>query len=241
VIASGMPALCRVDATGADHLIPSVTQLKAALVHILTTEGKLGSKDDWVKAASRIPAYQNQRDVTRFILLAAAHDSAIDKINPGLTLAGKEGLLPMLDLKHWRDGACQTVEHIAPSTQSTGWMKEIYEDSESINRLGNLTLLPQSENSSLGNESWPKKRLIYQVLSAETSDELDPLLSSAKAQGIDIGKSTAELLANSKHLPMVKAVASVPGDWTLNLVEQRSIRIAELAWKQIAPWLDLPT
>jgi len=239
VMAASMPALCRVNASGGDHPVPSVTKLKAAFVHLLRTEGKVGSKDDWVKAASRIPAYQNQRDVTRFILLAAAHDSAIDKAVPGLTLAGKEGLLPMLDLKHWRDGACQTVEHVAPSTQSTGWMKDIYEDSESIHRLGNLTLLPQSENSALGNESWSKKRLIYQVLSSETSDELDPLLSSAKALGIDIGKSTAELLSNSKHLPMVKAIASVPGDWTLDLVEQRSIRIAELAWMQIAPWLDL--
>lgn len=240
VMVAGMPALCRVDARGADHQIPSVTQLKAAMVHLLKMEGKIGSKDDWVKAASRIPAYQNQRDVTRFILLAAAHDSAIDKANPGLTQSGKEGLLPMLDLNHWRDQACQTVEHIAPTTQSTGWKNEIYDDSESIHRLGNLTLLPQSENSSLGNDLWAKKRLIYKVLSAETSDELDPLLNSAKAQGIEIGKSTADLLANSKHLPMVKAVASVTGDWTLDLVDQRSVRIAELAWRQIAPWLDLP-
>lgn len=145
----------------------------------------------------------------------------------------------MLDIKHWRDSSSQTVEHIAPDTPSDGWDSKLYEDAEIIHRLGNLTLLPQPENSSLGNGSWARKRLVYKILSAETPDELDPLLKQAEAQGIEIGKDTADLLADSRHLPMVKAVSSIEGDWTIDLVERRSIRIAELAWSRIAPWLDL--
>ena len=145
----------------------------------------------------------------------------------------------MLNFKRWRDEASQTVEHIAPGTQNGGWEEGLYEDAETIHRLGNLTLLPHSENASLSNASWDRKRLIYKILSAETSDELDPLINHAKAQGIDIGKGTAELLAESKHLPMAKAIASVEGPWTLELVDKRSVRIAELAWSRIAPWLGL--
>jgi hypothetical protein len=237
--AVGMPPLCRVAINGADHAPPNAELLKAALRYLLKVEGKIEAKDDWVKAAARLPAYQNQRDIARLLLLAAAHDSAVDKAEPGLTVAGKAELLPMLNFKRWRDETSQTVEHIAPGTQSDGWDTVLYEDSETIHRLGNLTLLPHSENASLSNGPWERKRLIYRILSAETADELDPLLNNAKVQGIEIGKDTAELLAESKHLPMTKAIAYVDGPWTLDLVDKRSNRIAELAWSRFAPWLGL--
>lgn len=236
--AIGMPPLARGLNVGSEP--PDAMLLRQALAAILTQDGKVGTKDEWVKAAARIPAYANQREITRFLLLAAGHDSADDKVSPGLTIAGKVGLLPLLDFKHWRDDVSQTVEHIAPQKRETGWLDELYEDPETIDRLGNLTLLPSAENSSLSNGSWARKRLLYKVLSADTSDELDPLLQQAADQGIEISESTTNLLANSRYLPMVKAAASVEGDWSLDLVDRRSTRIAELAWARIAPWLGLP-
>lgn len=239
--ATGLAPLARRVGNTDESAAPDADLLQTALVSILTVEGKVGTKEDWVKAAARVPAYDNQREITRFILLAAAHDSAGDPSSPGLTVAGKSGLLPLLDYAHWRDQDSQTVEHIAPRTREDGWLDAIYDDAETIDRLGNLTLLPLAENSSLSNGSWTRKRLIYKILSAATSDELDPLLQQAKAQGIQISKSTTDLLANSRHLPMAKALASVDGDWTFDLVERRSIRIAELAWARLAPWLGLPS
>ncbi len=162
--AVGMPPLCRVANDGTENPAPRAALLKEALRHLLKIEGKIETKDDWVKAVARLPAYQNQRDITRLLLLAATHNSAVDKAEPGLTVAGKEGLLPMLEFKYWRDDSSQTVEHIAPVTQSEGWEGELYEDGDTIHRLGNLTLLPRSENSSLSNGSWERKRLIYKVL-----------------------------------------------------------------------------
>jgi hypothetical protein len=238
-VAVGLLPMCRVGIDGSEHVPPRADLLKAALRHVLQVEGEIGTKDEWVKAAARLPAYENQRDIARLILLAAAHDSAVDKAEPGLTVAGKAGLSPMLNFKRWRDEASQTVEHIAPVTQSDGWDVSLYEEPETIHRLGNLTLLPHSENAMLGNCSWDRKRLMYKILSAETVDALDVLLNRAKAQGIEIGRGTSELLADSKHLPMTKAIASVDGPWVLDLVEKRSLRIAELAWSRFAPWLGL--
>lgn len=238
--ATKMPPLARRVTNGDESPAPDADLLQNALVSILSIEGKIGSKDDWVRLAAKIPAYSVQREITRFILLAAAHDSADDKTAPGLTVAGKSGLLPLFDYSHWRDEDSQTVEHIAPQTREEGWLDSLYDEDETIDRLGNLTLLPRAENASLSNGSWTRKRLIYKVLSAATSDELDPLVQQAKDQGIEISKSTTELLENSRHLPMAKAVAAVEGDWTLDLVDKRSARIAELAWARIAPWLGLP-
>jgi hypothetical protein len=236
----GLTPLARLFGQGCESPAPNADLLQKALVSILTVEGKVGTRDEWIKAAAKIPAYSVQREIARFILLAAAHDSANDNSSPGLTVAGKAGLLQLFDHSHWRDEDSQTVEHIAPQTRAEGWGDDLYEDDETINRLGNLTLLPKEENTSLGNGSWVRKRLIYKILSAETSDELDPLLQMAKDQGILISKDTTELLANSRYLPMAKAVASVDGDWTRDLVDRRSVRIAELGWARIAPWLGLP-
>lgn len=235
--AVGLAPLARRNSQGDISKAPDAELFRNALAMILAVEGKIEKRDDWTKLTAKIPAYKNNREITRFLLLAAAHDSAEDKKFPGLTVAGKTDLLRLLDFSHWRDDVSQTVEHIAPCTREDGWLDEIYDDDETIDRLGNLTLLPRSENASISNGSWAKKRLIYKILSAETSDELDPLLNHALQQGIAISESTAELLANSRYLPMAKAVSRIEGDWTLDLVESRSVRIAELAWKRIAPWI----
>lgn len=218
---------------------PDVELLIERLRILLRNEGKIADKNEWVKLAARIPAYTNQKEITRFILLAAAHDSTNDPDSLGLIISGREGLLPLLTYEKWRDVNSQTVEHIAPQTMQNEWNQVFYDDPETINRLGNLTLLPLSENSSLKNGSWKRKFLFYKILSANTSDELDPLINKAKDEGVQISDSTAELLAKSKYLPMVKALAHIEQDWSIDIIDKRSIRIAELAWDRIAPWLGL--
>lgn len=217
------------------EVLPSAESLKAAFRAILAEKGGVTGKDDWVKLVVKIPAYTNQSQITKFILLAAAHDSAEDSTSPGLTKVAKFGALPMLKLDVWRDAA-QTVEHVAPQGNGEGWSPEIYVDSEVVDRLGNLTLLPPAENSSLGNGSWERKRLYFRVLSAPTPDELEPLLEQAKAAGMKISQSTAELLERSPYLPWVRSLASVD-QWDVDMIDSRSANIAQLAWDRVAPWL----
>ncbi|MCW6541752.1 DUF262 domain-containing protein [Yersinia ruckeri] len=236
----GLGPLARTSLNMQDSCSLDINLLKKAFILILEHDGKVGTKEEWVKAVSKIPAYTNQKEITRFILLAAAHDSVEDKNIAGLTVAGREGILPMLDIKNWNGDQAQTIEHIAPQEKSSaGWLDSIYDEPELVNRLGNLTLLPTRENSSLKNGSWAKKKLFYKVLSASTSDELDPLYEQAQEQGINVSQSTNNLLAESKYLPLVKAVSTVEGDWTTDLIEKRTVRIAELAWERIHSWLEV--
>ena len=72
-----------------------------------------------------------------------------------------------------------------------------------------------------------------------TPDQLEPLQEQGKVQGINLAQSTSELLSESRYLPLVKAVALVEGDWTKELIEKRSVRIAELAWDRIHAWLSV--
>jgi hypothetical protein len=236
----GMPPLARRAKVGV-HQKPDADLLKAALRHVLANKAgintSIGNRDDWVKLATRIPAYTNQYQMTKFILLAAAHDTAEDKLEPGLVVAAKGGVLPALEFDHWRGESTMTMEHIAPQSQEPSWSEEIYRDFENVERLGNLTLLPSIENTSLGNRPWAQKRLIYGVLSAPTADELDSHLAAAKAEGIEIGTSTAEILKRSRFLPHVKAISNVKGDWDVQMIDRRTVRIAELAWDRLSPWL----
>ena len=118
-------------------------------------------------------------------------------------------------------------------------MSNIYESPDTIHKLGNLTLLPSIENSSISNVSWQKKRLMYKILSAETAENLEQLRLIAESENMLISKSTTEILNNSSYLPMVKAIASIEGNWTKEIIESRTARIADLAWQRIAPWLDI--
>jgi len=228
-----LPPLARVK-----NDIPLNTELlKKAFIDILEKKGSIVEKNDWVKKVSRLPAYSNQKEVTRFILLAAAHDTIEDPTMQGLAIESRSGVSPLLNFSSWRGETAQTVEHIAPNKCSAGWDGNIYEDADTIQTLGNLTLLPKSENSSLGNTTWKRKKLIYQILSTKNEDELKSLLLKAKQQKIEIRSSTTELLKNSNYLPMVQSIANV-NEWSLCLIEKRSIRIAELAWERIYIWLD---
>jgi len=233
----GLPPLCRcIDGVHQDF--PNATKLKEALVDILKVYGGVGSKDEWVKAASKIPLYSVNQHITRFLLLAAAHDSIPDINDPGLVIAGKKGILSLLDYSAWRNDALQTVEHIAPEKKGKEWADDIYEDGELIHRLGNLTLLPLAENASISNGSWSRKRFFYKTLSASTMDEADSLLEQARTQEIKISKSAKDLLSQSEYLPLVKAISAVNSEWNKDIIERRSVRLAELAWENVYPMLE---
>jgi uncharacterized protein with ParB-like and HNH nuclease domain len=233
---SGLTPLCRC-INGENQQPLNVNLLKVALIAILEKHGGVSDKNDWVKITSRQPLYSINREISRFLLLAAAHDSTPDPTSPGLISAGRQGTLPLLNYSTWKNETLRSVEHIAPAKNAQDWPQNIYEDADFIHRLGNLTLLPSAENSSISNSAWTRKRFIYKILSASTRDELDNLLEKARQQDVRISESSENLLSQSKYLPLVKSIASVELDWTASLIENRSIRLAELAWDNIYPLL----
>ncbi len=233
----GLEPLCR-SVGGKTTAGLDITKLKKALSAILKVSGGIANKDDWVRAASRYPQYTVNQHIARFLLLAASHDSILDSAEPGLVIAGRKGVLPLMSYSIWRKDTLQTVEHIAPEKKSSKWNDDIYEDNELIHRLGNLTLLPLAENASISNSAWSRKRFFYKTLSASTRDEADTLLEHARQQDIKISQSAEILLSQSMYLPLLKAISTVEGEWTKELIERRSVRLAELAWDNIYPLLE---
>ena len=221
-----------------EHQLPSVESVKAAFRDILEKQGGIKNLGDWKTRLSNTPSYKNAQ-LAQLILLAASDNAVVDPSTPGLIIKGRQGLMPMFTFDKFISDDVRTVEHIAPQNPSNAdnWDKEIYKLPDTVDTIGNLTLLPSIENSYLGNSGWAKKKLIYKILSAETPHQLDALIQEAHVQGISISESSEKLLERSKYLPLVRSLGEVEGDWTANLIAKRTERIGELAWKRISPWL----
>lgn len=240
---AGVKAFARRPEKGKEAEVPTADRLRAAFRHVLAkgnsdTDVKIGGKQDWVNLVPQIDVFKQSGALARLMLFLATHDTVPDANHPGLVCKGRPGSLNMFTLDRWRDDL--TLEHIAPqSKNSAGWEKGLYEDTDLVNSLGNLTLSPGPENASLGKRAWAAKRVMYQVLGTASLAELNTRLAAAKAGGIEFASSTEKILEKAAYLPHLAAVAEVPGEWTPELVKLRSARLAELAWDRIAPWLGL--
>ena len=212
-------------------------KLRNALRHALGKgrSSSIKSKKDWVRLAAGKPTYQISQPLTRFLLFAAAHDTTEDNECLGLPRLGREGILNMLTWDKWNQDL--TIEHVAPQNSDTGnWPDEMYDNPDLIDYLGNLTLLPKEENSSFGDRPWQEKKEMYRVLSSSTPEELESRLTDARNHGIELGERTENLLRGGKYFHHLSAICNVE-KWSDSFVQKRSKRLAELVWKNIAPWL----
>lgn len=201
--------------------LPDADKLVLALKYFLksSNHGDIKDKSDWTNKSKCMPLYLINRPITRFILLAASHDSCLDKSIPGLIKYGREGLLSTLCYSEWsklkRDEDDYTVEHVAPKTPDniSSWDKNIYDDKNNVNMIGNLVLLPRIENAIASNKEWKIKKLVYEMCSAETADELDIKISEGKSVGIELPESTLNKLRSSKYNNHVAAISKLSTPW----------------------------
>jgi hypothetical protein len=213
-------------------------EFKHGLRHALRTEGRIESKEHWISLASDLPVYAVSSVLTRFLLLAASHDTVVTDEPFGCLKRGIDGSLPLLSCDQWKRN--QTVEHIAPrKRRKEQWSDAMYQNPDLVDRLGNLTLIPPVENALLGNRPWKEKRLIYEILSAPSLDRLDVLLKEAEVQEIQLGVATKDILKDSKYYPLLRSIASMKNEWSVEAVSIRGKCLAELAWERLSPWLDL--
>lgn len=198
------------------------------------------NKESWVSQVYEVPLAGRLKPLCRFLLFAASHNSRSDEEKPGLLK--REGIVPgdeliFLSFSRWQDEKYATVEHIAPESNSGGWDKEIYSRLQTRNLIGNIILLPQKENSSVGNSSWSKKILFYRALAAKTEKDRNNQFIEAEKIGFTFKKETKDLLKKQGRLHMLDPIANVT-EWTKKVIYDRSRNILELAWEEIAPWLD---
>jgi hypothetical protein len=217
---------------------PSSANLKKALRYLLEKEGGISDKEEWIKKFIKQPIYKINVPICRFLLLVASHDTCPDVCNKGLVVRAKPGYLSLINQEQWWRKDRITIEHIAPQIDDKKlWDADIYEK-ELEHSIGNLTLLPSLPNSCASNMSWKHKRLIYKVLSSSTDVEHNLAIDEAKKEEIILTTKAADVLADSKYLPHVVALGKIDDEWSVDYIEKRSKRIAEIIWETLYKWLE---
>lgn len=233
----GAPAFSRRPKNG-PAVEPLVENLKTYFRWKLTKTGI--DKERWIRSASSEVAYKaGAQALIRFLLLVASHDTVPDPVKPGFLEAAMNGFRPMMTTDRWQDETLNSIEHVAPqSINAAGWAADLYEDPRTVNRMGNLILMPSVANSALSNKPWAQKKVLFKLFGASTLAEAEVALTEASASGYNPGKKVQELLANARYLPMCASIKDFDADWDAAWVAERSRHIADLAWQRLWPWLE---
>ncbi len=217
--------------------VVSFENYKRMLANILKEKGGIGTKEEWVNKVKMQPLYSNAKTIARAILFLAFDNSSTDPNNPGLIVQGRGNTFPILKSELWRLDEYFSVEHIAPQS-GNNWPKELYEDSNYVDRIGNLALLPLNENNTIGNHPWNIKKIFYQALASKTKDDLDNALKKLKENDVKLSLSSEKIMHNSDYNAMYESIAVYQDQWNIDIIEKRSKRLAELAWDKLSIWLD---
>ena len=235
---SGVPGanvlpLARRPPDGASQV--SLPDYKRALSKLLDEAG-IGDKEAWVKQASRIGIQAFSTVVAKFLLFCAIDDSVPDPDAPGLIVKGRIGIAPLFTFNQWINDDYFSVEHVAPQTKND-WAPSFYENSETIHRLGNLVLISKELNSSISNKGWDKKILMYRLIAAQTSQQQDEIKQELVAANITLTPKAEQIITEANFNRTCQSLVNLKKAWSVEIVETRSRRLAELAWDKVQRWL----
>lgn len=198
--------------------------------------GGIANLASFLAASSDLPLYTMSRPLTRFLLLAAYHDTVEDLEHPGLIVPGKVGISSCLTADGWADDRTFTIEHVAPKQQTSGWNQIFYSDKEVVHQLGNLVLAPGAANSSLSSRPWTEKKVLYAALGAVTPSEAKSILDKSE---LTFAQSTTDLAQMSHYLPHLRALALRDGEWDPPFMHERGQALLTLAYRRLNDWLGL--
>jgi hypothetical protein len=198
-------------------------------------------REEWKQKASlRLKYNNNNDDLVKLALLIASTDTIPDPEYRGSLKKGKIGTCDYMRLKAWKSDNLKSIEHIAPQTNHGMWDPELYNpDSMLVNSLGNLTLLPQDINSSVGNKGFQEKLLYYKCVGEIDPDELSKIDEKAKSMGINLNKSTIELLQGCNYGQHIKPISVLEyhDTWKVALVKYRTNAMLDIIYDKLTSWL----
>ena len=227
---------------GISSSLPELTELKAEFCYLLKEEGgktekTIPSCEKWIARAQQFDIYRSNKEVAKFILLLSAHNSVEDSSKPGLLKKGLGNTHPILNFPNvWRDDKYKTIEHIIPKSAANNSGL----DAETLNCLGNLTLLPKAANSIFSKRSWPEKKALFRIIGAKTPEEIDKRCREAIQLGIKQG-SINKLRDKERFesLPMATTISKWQGNFASPThINNRGENLMKMAWRTLSKWLD---
>lgn len=219
--------------------LPSISLIKEYFKNKLVADGIVGEKE-WSSKVNSLPLFKigSGKEISKILLLAAFNDVTQDNNEPHKLIKGKKGIFETLTIKQWDSPHFETIEHIAPQQPkpNSSWgNSDIYRSSNDVHKIGNLTILPIPNNSSLGNREWNVKKQLFGALSATTTQETVEILKILADEGVFKGAN--QELYCGVYLPHLNVISKYPTDWTIESIDTRGQEITSFAWNTLNSWL----
>ncbi len=216
--------------------------LKQYFSEVLKNRG-IYDKETWIKESERFLLYTEIKAICRFVLFIAGNDQVAHDAKPGLTVPGKKGVCPLLNIERWLSKDHKSLEHIAPQSpppMKNKWDEKIF-SGKRAHEIGNLMLLPMDINGFVDNKEWAIKFLYYSHVGVRKQEDIDQLSEKAKQKGIVLSKKATNVLSATEYNCAVEPILTLGEDglWTANLIDQRTRQIKEIAWENLISWLKI--
>ena len=232
------------DTTYRDFFKNNEFSVDAVRHHIKGTLQKkgIGDSESWKLKAKQYLKYDSTgRDIIKLALMIAAHDTIISNDGKALVKIGRDGCSPYLNISKWLSPSLKTIEHIAPQTNQNGqWDKDLYDPNiKTYQSLGNLTLLPQDINSSVGNKGWKEKLLYYQTVGEKDIQKVQAIKEHALNWKIELNDSTVNILKDSEFNQHLESISSMTTDdaWNREVVDKRTDAMLNIIWERVSKWV----
>ncbi|MBB1390600.1 HNH endonuclease [Shewanella sp. SG44-6] len=205
---------------------------------------KINTFDLWSNKFKGNSIYTVSKPTARLAILACYHHSEImiDQVTISKTKAKLSDQNDLLNITSWKSNRYKTLEHIAPQNMknTNDWDQDIYSDGEAFsNSLGNLTLLPEAENTAIGNNTWHVKKDYLKCFTAINKDEIDINISKLKLNGLSVKKSTIDIMYGNYALGLPVLSLLNIDVWDKNIIQNRQLNFAKLIWCQACVYLNL--
>ncbi len=207
--------------------------LKSAFRYFLykaaTDKIEIHSKEIWLNRLKNIEIYSASKDVCKFLLITAFDGVVSDSDKVGCVKKARNGVANTLD-RGFHYPLFESIEHIF---SQSGDKEDISDEKKQT--LGNLTLLPKINNSSIGNKPLKDKACIFKALCSKTQEEQDKIL---KGCGISFHQNTKHIISESQHFPYLKSLSNLD-NWNNKAIEERTKNLGFIIWDKLAvEWLD---
>lgn len=217
-----------------------IDELKNYFKGKLKEEVGVSNKAEFLhKAKSHLNYYSSS--ICSLGLLIHFHDSIPDYSRPGLLKKGTLNSSPHLTLLKWNSESMSSIEHVAPQNNASSiWSSKLYEESDLVNSIGNLTLLPLPINISVSNKGWSEKLVYYKHLGEKDPAKLDELKKEAVQSKITLNLSTINILKEAPYNEHLNVLTSLDNSflWDENFVVNRTNSILDDVYNKIIPWLE---
>lgn len=201
---------------------------------------KIGNFDEWFKYTKKSNIYKASGPIAKMFLLLANNKTQWNENKEILERIARSNVNEFMTLDVWYSKRSATIEHTAPQNvnSTSTWDPAIYDDLDTINTIGNLTLLPKKENANVANKNWDQKKAYFNCFTQRCETTLSDAITAASKIGLNIPEKVKKELLVSDYLdfltPLVKEKS-----WDLKVIEKRTKNLSELMWTEADSWLSL--